>query len=482
MKRQKGQLSLQVLIFGSIAVFILSGFVLWAETHITTVQREANKSLAFDIAESGVEYYRWHLAHDPDDYEDGTGSPGPYIHEFLDKEGNVVGEFLLEITPPAVGSTVITVRSTGRTVADPTIEKIIEVKMGIPSFAKFAVVADPPDIRFGEGTEVFGLVHSNGGIRFDGYAHNVVSSAKEEYDDPDHPPDDGSENEFGVHTHITPVDPLPPATMPDRSDVFAAGRELGVPGVNFEGLSQDLKDIQTVAKNGGFHRIKSNSKGYEVVLKTNDTFDLYKVTSLGAPPTTGCNNYLGQDGWGTWTIKNKQFLGNYAFPGNGVIFLEDNIWVRGTINTARLTIASGRFPEQDSTNTSISITNDISYTNYDGGDILALIAQKNINIGLQSEDDLKIDGALVAINGRVGRYYYRKPGGGSNRCSPYHVRSRISLHGMIATRQRYGFAYTDDTGYDIRNITYDTNLLENPPPSFPLVAGNYEMISWKEVK
>src|SRR3989338_8245930 len=138
MKRQKGQLSLQVLIFGSIAVFILSGFVLWAETHITTVQREANKSLAFDIAESGVEYYRWHLAHVPGDYQDGTGGPGPYVHDFYDKEGNLLGKFSLNITPPVVGSTVTTIRSTGTIEVDPTIEKIIEVKMGIPSFAKFA--------------------------------------------------------------------------------------------------------------------------------------------------------------------------------------------------------------------------------------------------------------------------------------------------------------------------------------------------------
>jgi len=40
----------------------------------------------------------------------------------------------------------------------------------------------------------------------------------------------------------------------------------------------------------------------------------------------------------------------------------------------------------------------------------------------------------------------------------YHVRSTINLNGMIATNQRYGFAYTDNTGYQIRNITYDSKI------------------------
>jgi hypothetical protein len=52
-------------------------------------------------------------------------------------------------------------------------------------------------MRFGAGTEVFGKIHSNVGIRFDGVAHNVISSGVASFDDPDH----GGGNEFGVHTH-----------------------------------------------------------------------------------------------------------------------------------------------------------------------------------------------------------------------------------------------------------------------------------------
>ncbi len=164
-----------------------------------------------------------------------------------------------------------------------------------------------------------------------------------------------------------------------------------------------------------------------------------------------------------------------------MIFAEDDAWVNGQINTARLTIAAGRFPDNPAHRKSITVNNDLLYTNYDGQDIIALIAQGNFNVGFESEDDLRIDAALIAQNGRVGRYYYRPPDQ-QNRCAPYHIRQTITLYGMIGTNERYGFAYADGTGYQNRNIIYDSNLLYNPPPNFPLTSDQYEIISWEEVK
>ena len=114
--------------------------------------------------------------------------------------------------------------------------------------------------------------------------------------------------------------------------------------------------------------------------------------------------------------------------------------------------------------------------------IIGSLAQKNINIGMVSEDDLRIDAALVAQNGRVGRFYYRPPfSQGIPRCSPYHSRNVITSFGMIGSRNRYGFAYTDGTGYITRNLMYDGNLLYGPPPSFPLTSDQYSILSWEEL-
>ncbi len=486
-KSKKGQISLQILLYSAVAVILLTGFLVWGDSTIRYVAKYEGRSSALEIAEAGAEYYRWHLAHNPTDYQDGTGHAGPYSHNYYDKNGDLLGQFILEITPPSVGSTIVTVKSTGKLSADSTIEKIIEVKFGKPSFAKFAAVVNE-DVRFGEGTEVFGAIHSNGGVHFDGTAHNLVSSALSVYNDPDH----SGNNEFGVHTHRNPppqtgIDssfrPLeaPPNSVQNRSDVFLAGRQFPVPAVDFTGITSDLAQIKTDAQSNGVYLADSGAQGYHLLLKTNNSFDLYKVTAIENAPN-GCISVLGQQDWGTWSIKTEQFMHTYSFPANGLIFTEDDVWVEGQINNARLTIAAAIFPENPSHRAAITVNNNLLYTNYDDKDAIALISQGNFNVGMISADILRIDGAIIAQNNRVGRYYYRPPSGQQNRCAPYHIRNTITLYGILASNERYGFAYTDGTGYQNRNLIYDSNLLYAPPPSFPLTTDEYQLISWEEIR
>ncbi len=471
----QGQIIIQALVFGAIAAIFISGLISWFAISYKFSTHTFNREQAIQIAEAGIDYYRWHLAHSPQDFQDGTGAPGPYTHNFHDKDENIIGQFILNITPPPLGSSLVTIESTGKVSVDANISRTITAQLGKPSFAKYAVAAN--DImRFGEGTEVFGPIHSNQGIRFDGLTHNIISSAIADYNDPDH----SGANEFGVHTHIAPIDPLPPSPVPSRQDVFETGRQFPVPAIDFVGITADLAQMKSDAQANGFYRAGSGSLGYHVVLRTNDTFDLYRVNSLVNPPS-GCTNYSAfQPGWGTWSVNNQSLIGNFPFPTNSIIFLEDNLFVDGQINTARLTIVAAFFPDNPPNRRNIIINNDILYTNYDGQDTIGLIAQGNINIGMSSENDLRIDAALISQNGRVGRYYYRSPSGGSQRCSPFHVRQTITSYGMIATNQRYGFAYTDGTGYQDRFLIYDANLLYGPPPSFPLTSDQYVTISWQE--
>lgn len=472
---QRGQMSLQVLILGAVAMFLISGFVFWADTYVTTVSRDTDKSQAFTIAESGIEYYRWHLAHAPQDFQDASSTtPGPYIHPYYDRNGNRIGQFELVITAPASGSTITTIQSTGKVDADPTISKIISVKMGLPSFARYSVVANA-DIRFGAGTEVYGQLHSNGGIRFDGKAYNVVTSGQTTYNDPDH----AGGNEHGVHTHVAPTDALPPTAPAVRNDVFTAGRQFPVPAVDFTGITQNLADMKTAAQTtSGYYRGASGGQGYEIILKTTDKFDIYRVNSVTTPSTSCRNNSASTaPGWGTWTVNSRTLLAsNVNFPANGIIFIEDNLWISGQIATARLNIGAGRFPVNPSTYASMTVNANLLYTNYDGTDIIGLIAQNHVNVGLTSSNDLRIDAAMIAQNGRVGRYHY------ASQCGSNYTRNKITSYGMIGTNQRYGWAYTDGTGYQTRVIIYDGNLLYGPPPNFPITASQYDIISWEEVK
>lgn len=474
-QKNEGFVIINTLIFAFIAVIITTAFVGWISRLIYSIRFLTLREQAFQIAEAGVDYYRWHLAHDSDDFQDGTGVPGPYLHDFYDKDGNLIGQYSLDITAPPIGSTLVILRSTGTITSPINVSRTLEAQLAIPSLAKYAVVANAA-MRFGSGTEVFGPIHSNGGIRFDGLAHNVVSSALSQYKDPDHSGND----EFAVHTHVSPIDPVPPSAVPSRPDVFEAGRVFPVPQVDFAGLTNDLSNMKADAQAGGRYFAASGALGYHIVLRTNDTFDIYQVTSL-VPVPNGCTNVIGQQGWGTWSIQAEQLIGNYANPTNGLIFVEDHVWVSGQINTARITIASARFPDNPAQRTDIVLNNDLLYSNYDGQDVIGLIAQRNVSVGMVSEDDLRIDAALIAQNGRVGRNYYRPPSDNQPRCSPYHIRQVITLHGMIGTAQRYGFAYTDGTGYQTRNIIYDSYLLYAPPPSFPLTSDQYTILSWEEL-
>lgn len=470
-KNKQGIVLINVLIFAAIAITVTTALVNWGALVLKTTRTLGVREQAFQIAEAGIEYYRWHLAHAPTDYKDGTGADGPYVHDFEDALGNVIGQFSLTITPPVSGSTLVKIVSKGTVTADAGVSRSIQAILAIPSLAKFAVVAND-NMRFGSGTEVFGPIHVNGGVRFDGLAHNIVTSAQSTYDDPD---DVSTQHKFAVYTTLSPADPNPPATIPNRPDVFVAGRQFPVQPFDFVGLTADLASLKSLAQSGGRYISASGASGYHIVLKTDDTFDLFKVNTIQAPPKK-CDNQNNQNGWGTWSIGSEQFVANYPYPSNGIVFVEDDVWMSGQINGARLTIAAGQFPDNVTTRRSITVNNDILYSNYDGNDVLALIAQKNINAGLASENDLRIDAALIAQTGRVGRFYYE------NSCGTGYTRNSITLYGMIATNVRYGFAYTDGTGYETRNIIYDGNLLYGPPPSFPLTSNQYQTISWEEVK
>ena len=478
---RQGQLSLQMIFFAAIVVILVTGFSFAALSFLKLSVRSFNKASAFAVAEGGIEYYRWHLAHASADYWDGQGatSTGPYVHNYYDKNGNVIGTFSLEITPPVSGSTIVTIKSIGKVLADDSIEKVIKVKMGISSFAKFAVAANDT-MRFGSGTEVFGEIMSNGRVRFDGLAHNYVRSALSTSTDTD----SGAcqTNVWAVHTCVAPADASPPAALLAHPAVFEIGREVGVPALNFTGITQDLVSLKTQASSSGVYFPSSTNPGYELVFSTNDRYTVYRVNSLVNPPTAGCTNSQNQTGWGTWSISSSTLISSGTIPASGIFFFEDDLWVRGQIDGQRVTVASGLFPDNSTTRTSITLNDNLLYTRYDGTDVLALIAQNNINIGMVASTTLRIDAAVIAQNGRVGRYYYRAPGGTSQRCSPYHTRSSITSYGMIGTNQRYGFAYTDGTGYQTRNLVYDANLLYGPPPGFPLTSDSYGIVSWEEVQ
>lgn len=467
-KQQKIILKGTALVYGlvimTVVAIVLTSIIGFVASQVKYALRVHTREQAFQIAESGIQFYKWYLAHNTDGrtaqqiqdfWESGSpyGVGSPYEAEYSDPYGGAVGKYSIEITPPTQGSTVVTARSTGWMYKYPGDIRTVEVRFRRPSWSEYAVLANSFN-RFGSGTETFGKIHSNHGIRFDGVANNLITSAVDEYDDPDHT---GS-NEFGVHTHVNPIDPLPPAAVPSRSDVFKGGRQFPVAVIDFNGVLGDLSYIKSVAQAGtdGSLYFNNSRQGRHIILRANDTFSIRTVRSFRAS-TKEIINYNG--GWQTYNI-----------PNEGVIFVENNVWLEGTVSGKRVTIVAANL--LSSAVKSVYISRDVRYTNYDCTDILGIIGQKDISITKNSEDDLWIDGALLAQSGNVGRPNY----GQSDH------KSIITIYGAIATNKRYGFAWTNGTsnwGYDTRNLYYDNNLLYCPPPYFP-VGTQYEMDLWEE--
>lgn len=485
----KGDILVSVLVFAAIAMTVTIGLTNWGATMLKSIRTLHIREQAGQIAEAGVDYYRWHLAQFPADYKDGTNKPGPYYHDFYNKDGDLIGSYKLTITPPPVGSTRVIINSVGTTTADATASRTIEAILAQPSLAQYAVIAND-FLRFGAGTTVYGPVSSNRGIHFDGIAYNLVSSAMATDTDQDNncTPQPSCAVEWGVFTQSGTDDPSPPTLANNRPDVFVAGRQYPVPGFPFGSLTVSVSNLRTLAAPAGVCAAPgcwtaSGFQGYLLHFNNNNTYTMRRVLSLRSAPTNCTNTNPPQNQWGTWSINTFSggVLGPYAIPANGVIFVDDHVWVEGTINGTRVTVVAGIIGATNpATYPNITVNNDVRYTSYNGTDVIGLIAQGNINVGLVSEDDLQIDAALIAQNGRVGRFYY------DNDCTysgtNYYNRQILTLNGMIATAIRYGFAYTNGTGYQTRNLNYDANLLYSPPPSFPLASSQYQTVSWKQVR
>lgn len=467
--KQHGSLAVTSIIFVSLAAIMMAGLGGWMITTLKNIDRQIDREQALGIAESGAEYYRWALNHDPNvDLNDQS-------FEFFRKDGVRSGEFYIqEGASPQSNLRIAFIW--GILYGEPDVIRSIEVRFSRPSFASAAVISSA-DIEFTPGVDVLGAVHSNGGIRFDGFASGQVSSSQYEYDDPSH----SGNLEYGVHTHVTPVDPFPPDDLPDRFDVFAGGRALPTPAVDFTGISSALSDIKAQAQNDGYYFGPSGKFGYHVVLKDNDSFDLYQVKKIKGTGHWSCQDTTGDPDWGTWSIQVEHLIDNYElFTNNHVAFFEDDVWVSGEIDGLAMSIGAGRFPDTPGTRANIILTEDLTYTNYDGTDRIGLIAQNNINIGMISDTNLRVDAALLAEHGRVGRHYYPDDSGPGSGCNPYDTRNSFENYGSIGTAAPYGFAWSDGNGYQTRILNYDGNLLFNPPPMYPLADDSFNLVFWRE--
>ena len=72
----KGNILISVLVFAGIVIVITVGLVNWGAALLANIRNVGQREQALQIAEAGIDYYRWHLAHANSDFQDGTGQSG----------------------------------------------------------------------------------------------------------------------------------------------------------------------------------------------------------------------------------------------------------------------------------------------------------------------------------------------------------------------------------------------------------------------
>ena len=457
-----------ILVFEVVVIFILvmvMGAILsQAALQYRVLRSSSMREQAFHIAEAGVNYYQWHLAHFNTDFQDGTGAPpiaqtgfsSPcYLHDYTDKDtGQVIGRYCLQITPPLIGSTVVTITATAYSLANPSIKRTVTSRYGIPSLAKYAFLTQG-DVWVGGSESVSGAMHANGGIRFDGTGNAPITSAKTTYTCQTYHGCSPSQSKAGIW-----------GSAPQSTKNFW---QFPMPSVDFSSMTADLASLKTSAQSAGRYLAPSGSQGYSLVFNANGTYTTYRVTSLR-------NHATGTDVNGAshpenLDYNNRTLINTVALPANGIIYLEDRTWVEGTVN-GRVMVAAARLPYNASTAPSIIIPNNITYTAQDGTSSLGLLAQKDILISYFAPNNLTIHAAMIAQNGSAQRYYFSG-----------NVKDTITIYGTIASYGTWTWSWvngsgTTTSGYESTATTYDSNLLYAPPPSFPLTTGGYQQISW----
>jgi len=484
-KNKKGSILAYILVVMTIVSIILVSMISYITSQINFSFNRVEKEEAFQIAEAGVYYYRWYLAHETSGKTAqqiinfwGSGSAlGVNTPYEVDYEGR--GKYKIEVTPPQAGSTIVLVKSTGWTYKNPGMTRSVQVRFRRPSWSEYMFLTND-FINFGDQAEVFGKIHSNVGIRFDGIAHNIVSALSSSFNDPSH---GGSSKDFGVHTHQVPADPYAPTTpqpwpegtVPDRPDVFEAGREFPVPEASFNGVTTDLGGMKTEAQKPSGTNINNctstgcyfdnSGSGRRIILKTDGTFDICTVDTFHSTALS-ISKYKKNVGTDTCNSCSGDCVRNFSIPDNGIIFVEDRAWVEGTVNDRRITIAAADLSGGTYKDIYIGLDN-LRYSNYDCNNIIGLVAQRDITVVRNCPNEFVVDAALLAQNGRVGMNDH----GFTN--------ASLTINGAIASYLQPYFNHGVN-GFALRIYNFNNNLLYCPPAFFP-TGSEYSIDLWEEL-
>jgi hypothetical protein len=458
------------LVFSSVLLTIVTSMIGFAVVQSRVITTKIQYEQAGQIAEAGLNYYKWYLAHHPGDMTHGTGAPGPYVFPYYDPEGEAIGEYSLTIQSTEFCGETNTVRieSVGHTYDNPDVERILSARYARPTVADYAFILNS-SVWAGPDRVITGPYHSNGGVKMDGRNESTVTSNLESWTCTSSFGCTPSSVEDGVFTTTANANPA----------LF----ESPSPPVNFAGITVDLNTIKNRAQTGGglyFPEItQGNGRfGYRVTFNNDNTVRVRRVTG-----TLQVWGYSSEDGWQLERpiITNSNNSNIYTIPADcPVLFFEDDVWLEGTVG-GKVTMGVGNLIDSSEPR-SIILHDNILYSSATSSGLLA-VAQTNILVGLEVPDNMTVNGIYIAQNGRYGRNHY-STSDLNNTYDPYVFRNSLTMNGTIVSNGRVGTQWSNSggpiSGFLSRTNAYDRLLAADPPPFIPVTSDVYQFHEWRD--
>lgn len=466
--KQRGITTLLVISFMGIFLLILATLTSYAFQQSRYGRALYGREQALHIAEAGLEYYRWYLAHFP-------GSLSNTSHTVVDPEGTTLGSAALTITGNSQCNVVqsIDIVSRGTALQNPGYPRTIAARYMRKSVAAYSYLLNS-SVWAGSDRVITGPYFSNGGIRMDGSNNSNVGSAVTTW---------SCDSSFGCS---------PTQTQPG---VFGAGPNSTLwsypeSSIDFSAIAVNLSSLKTYAQNNGGRYYaqatgsNADRRGYHVIFKSNGTYDLYRVSN-----TTQVTGYTEQTGWvAEHSIISSQTLlaSNVTIPSScSVLFFEDRVWIEGVVS-GKVTLVAAT-PSDTGTSPDVYLMNNITYATSDGSSGLTVIAERNINIPLNSPDVMEIRGIFIAQGGRYGRNHYTTSGSNEvpSAYDSYVLQSQLTTVGTVVSNYRTGTSWssgsTVTSGYLSRIDAYDQLQATNPPPFTPYATTDFKFVLWREL-
>ncbi len=471
----RGVTTLLVVAFMGVFTLLLATLMSYVFEQATYGRALFGREQAIHVAEAGLEYYKWFLAHHTTILTNsGAGLVSPYTYTVNDPEGGTIGTATITAAANLQCGQVQWIDLTSRGVANlnPGFPRTLGVRYMRASVAEYSSIIGG-NVWAGADRQISGPYFSNGGIRMDGSTNSTVSSALSSW---------SCTSSFGCSQTQT------------EPGVFGAGSgsalwKYPAATIDFQGMATNFQTIMGYAQHTGIYLSgtetdvagvrqgntyndvgHSDQSGYHLIFNSNGTVTVKRVTDTSATSGTHIDDNIAHNDY--YTIKKETLLGTYTPPsGCSIIYSQARTWIEGTVSGKVTVIAADTI---NNYSPDVILSGNINYTTVDGSTGLTVIAEHSVFIPPNSPDTMSVRGILVAQTGYFGRNDY------SN-----NLDTSFTLNGSIVSYQRVGTKWVDGngnavSGYQTRIENYDRLQTFNPPPFTPAVSLDYGFTLWRE--